>query len=187
MGKKKPPKRRVAAKKSRPEGPYLSAAVLCEHVLLEKDGINSIVRMYDKLTVSTMPVEGSPRGAKEALDKAFAKGAIFQLPLTLFVGFKSGNFKGQKVLSFQIIDPNGNPIKAHGPELSVPDLNLVFRGDEAGANAHVNIRFSVKKSGLYWIDLFLDEGWVTSVPLRVNIEYGAGGEQPVEKTKSSDT
>ncbi|MBI3463092.1 MAG: hypothetical protein HY000_08545 [Planctomycetes bacterium] len=173
MAKKKAPKRRPPAIVKRPAGPYLAAAVLCEHVLHEKDGIHSLIRMFDRLSVKA----SATRRDGSSVAPAQVAAIVPPIPLTLFVGFKSGDFKGQKVLSVRVTNPDGQVMDADQPSIS---MNLVFEGDERGANAHITLLFKVKKSGLYWIDLFLDEEWVTSVPLRMNIEFGETTEEDRE-------
>ena len=41
-------------------GPYLSVAVLCEKVLREADGVSSIIRIVDRITVSAKGKEAPP-------------------------------------------------------------------------------------------------------------------------------
>lgn len=61
------------------DGPYLTAALLCEKVLQEKDETVSVIRMLDRITL-TVPASLSP----ETLPP-------LPLNLMLFLSFKSGS------------------------------------------------------------------------------------------------
>lgn len=65
-----------------PGGPYLAMALLCEKVLREADGVLSLIRIVDRITVSfsgpDAPVQMPPAPVN----------------LTLVVGFKSGFARG---------------------------------------------------------------------------------------------
>src|SRR5438128_2820070 len=111
-------------------GPYLAAALICEKVLHEKDGVFSIIRMVDRLTVSLGP-------------NAPAKMPPLQIPLNVFLGFKSGIAKGNYVVKLTGENPSGEE-----KELAI--LNVLFEGDDRGNNLQITINLQAEEDGLYW-------------------------------------
>lgn len=130
-------------------GPYLSAAVLCEKVLQEKDGVTSVIRIVDRLILTAsgpIPPEQMP---------------AMTVQLTAFVAFKSGLAKGSYTVKLVVKDEQGQP---KGPEALLP---IFFEGDDRGANLIVNMAFRVEKDGLYWFDVLLNGRLMTRMPLRI--------------------
>jgi hypothetical protein len=130
-------------------GPYLTAAVLCERVLIEQDGVNSLVRMIDRLTVTAagqQPPEEMPTS---------------QHHLWLYVSFKSGSARGAKNLTIRIQKPSGDS----PPPITLP---VNFEGeDDRGTNLVLQMQLDVDVVGVWWFDLSLDDVPVTRLPLRV--------------------
>src|SRR5260370_5270472 len=129
-------------------GPYLVAALLCEKVLQEKDGIVSIIRMVDRITL-TASASISP----EALPP-------LTLNLTLFLAFKSGSARGSNTIKLRIESPSGIKL----PEQLLP---IFFEGEDRGANLILALNMVVDQERVYWFDILLEEELFTRVPLRV--------------------
>lgn len=72
-------------------GPFLTIAVLCEKVLQEKDGVPSIIRVVDRITISGHSPSMPPT----------------QISPTLVVAMKAGMFRGMADLEIQPSCPLG--------------------------------------------------------------------------------
>ena len=68
--------------------PFVQAAVICENVLQDKDGVISAIRIVDRFIVQTPP--GAPPDARGAIQ--------FKVLLSL----KSGAVKGKSKVVFQV-------------------------------------------------------------------------------------
>lgn len=129
-------------------GPYLCLAVLCEKVLKEADGILSIIRVVDRMTVSFTGPDAPTDMPQVAIN------------LTALIGFKSGFARGTHVLRLKIVAPTQ-------ATLSTVELPMLLEGEDRGANLIVNLAFQAEEEGLYWIDVYVDDVLFTRMPLRV--------------------
>lgn len=129
-------------------GPYLTAAVLCERVLQEKDDVISIIRMIDRLTV-IVNAAGSPETMPPAA-----------VNLTALIALKSGSARGRMTVKWRTETPSG---------LKLPDqlFPVFFEGEDRGANLVINLNMIAEQEGLYWFDVLLDEQPLTRIPLRI--------------------
>jgi hypothetical protein len=129
-------------------GPYLNAAVLCERVLTEQDGVNSVIRIIDRITNTAtgpeLPLEMPPSVHT----------------LWLYISFKSGSRRGGSDLTIRMQKPSGDG--------QVNTLPVHFEGeDDRGVNLKVEMRLELDMAGLWWFDIGLDGVLVTKLPLRV--------------------
>ena len=130
-------------------GPHLAAAVLCEKVLTEQDGVASLIRIVDRVTQTAIGPEAP-----------FAM-TTFQRELFLFVSFKSGSARGVKELTVRLTKPSGESPFAE-------TLPVNFEGeDDRGANVIVQLLLEIDMVGLWWLDISLDGVHVTRLPLRI--------------------
>src|SRR5213595_791178 len=126
-------------------GPYLSAALFCEKVLRETDGVMTLVRVVDRWTV-TGPSETMPTTV---------------IQTTLVVIMKSGIHRGPAQLT---VTPT-SPSDVQMPAVTVPAL---FEGDDdRGVALVAPMAFPVQEAGTYWFDVDVDGRSFTKVPLRV--------------------
>jgi hypothetical protein len=139
-------------------GPYLNEALLCERLLQEKDGMLTIVRVVDKITVSPPP---GPEPAPTQMQPFLAS-------LTLVVGLKAGAARGTYTLTVRPQDPDGADLEGN-------DISISFSGadDAQGITTIVNMNLGIQHDGLYWFNILLNGELISRVPLR--IEY-----QPVQ-------
>lgn len=130
------------------QGPYLSMAVICEKVLNEQDGVLSLIRIIDRVTVGAsgpdVPDEMPPA----------------PLNFTVVVSLKSGAARGRHKLVLRPEDPSGHQMNA----LEVP---IHFEGEDRGANIIINFAITAEQEGLYWIDVLFSDAVLTRMPLRV--------------------
>lgn len=130
-------------------GPYLSAALLCEKVLEEKNGVKSAIRIIDRITRTAVgpnpPLEMEP----------------FTYPVVLLLKFKSGWARGVHTVKIQPAKPSGELM----PEIV---NSVLFEGEEdRGIDIVGNVVFKLDQTGIYWIHIYLDDMKVTQIPLRV--------------------
>lgn len=130
-------------------GPYLATAVLCEKVLREADGVLSIIRMVDRITVT--PPSGLP---------APAHMPVVPINLTAVLCFKSGFARGPYTVKIKAINPSRR-------ELNAVELPILLEGEDRGANLVINMGFQADEEGLYWFEVFLMDTLMTKMPLRV--------------------
>lgn len=128
-------------------GPHVQVATLCEKALQEADGVLSIIRVIDRITVtaqgSEVPTE-LPQGS---------------LPLTLVVTLKSEDARGRHPVSLRIQQPSG-------VYLPKREFDVMFEGEERGVNLILQLGREALE-GLFWFDVAVNENLLTRVPLRV--------------------
>ena len=130
-------------------GPYLAAALLCEKVLDEKDGVKSAIRIIDRIThTATGP---SPPTEMES----------FEYDLCLLLKFKSGRARGVHTVKVQPAKPSG--------EFTEPLIhNVLFEGEEdRGVDIIAQMHFIFEQTGIYWLYVYLNDVQMTQIPLRV--------------------
>lgn len=130
-------------------GPFLTMATICERVLQEKDGVQSLVRIFDKLMLTPMQGEVPP-DAKTAVQ------------CTLVVQLRSGDFVGTKTLR---IRPLNRPEQER-------EFQVVFGGNESGPLVVVELVLAVPvaEPELWWFDISLDGQTISRVPLRIEFQ-----------------
>lgn len=133
------------------KGPFLAAALICEKVLEETDGVKSAIRIFDRLTI------GVPEQPGHSLDS-------FQCEIFLLLIFKLDELEEKLYrLHVDLIDPQGE-IK------SAFDLDVPFEGrDKKGMDVVINSNLRFDKGGTYWFSVLLNNVWMTQVPLRIEL------------------
>jgi hypothetical protein len=137
-------------------GPYLSYAVICEKVLHEADGVLSLIRIVDHVTVTV--VVSAPPGAQAA------SGLIPPVPpisVTFVLGLKSGDFTGSVPVKVWIQPPT----RARWPEY---ETSVTLEGEENGANVILPLQFPGQDEGIYWFVVEVSGETLTQVPLRIS-------------------
>ena len=130
-------------------GPFLSAAMFCEKVLQEVDGVKSAIRIVDRITFQaqgTQPPDEMPP---------------FNFQTNLLLQFKSGAARGASQLEIRMVKPSldSNSILAQ---------TIMFEGeDDRGVGVICNMNLKIDEPGVYWFYITLDGTTVTRLPLRV--------------------
>jgi len=139
----------MASRQPPQEGPFLSAALICDRVLEEKDGTKSAIRIIDRITRTV--VDFSPPEEMEP----------FQWEGTLLIRLKSGWARGSYPLTIKLVKPSG--------ETPPPfQYTAFFEGEEdRGVDFVVNMRIKFDQTGIYWFKIFLKDSLLTQIPLRV--------------------
>ena len=141
-----------------PTGPFLTAALICERVLQEKDGVLSVIRIIDQLTHTIVA-----RSMPEELPKV-------PFDLVFLISFKSGRARGRQIVSLGIEDPSGTK-----KELFAHSIQL--EGEHRGANWVVQANVTFSMEGLYWFEVFLEGQLVTRMPLKLVYQLVSPGAQ----------
>lgn len=136
------------------QGPYLSAALLCEKLLIERDGVSSAIRIIDRVTHTAVGV--SPPEQMEPFD----------YKLTLVVTLKAGWAHGSRPLRVTLVDPGKEGTR------DVLKQTVFFEGGEdRGVSVVSQMVVKFKVEGIYWFEIFLGEKegekLLTRIPLRV--------------------
>lgn len=130
------------------EGPYLIAAIICEKILQEKDETISLIRMVDRIVVTT-----NATGSPEAMPPV-------AMNLAALISFKSGSARGRYIVKWRTETPSGNRL----PEQLLP---ILFEGDDRGVNLILSLNMIAEQEGVYWFEVLLEEQLFTRIPLRV--------------------
>jgi hypothetical protein len=128
-----------------PSGPHLTAALICDRVLTEQDGVTSAIRIIDRIFLIA-DEDGNP------IDPRYQ--------FTLFVMFKSGAARGTHEIAIEMEKPSTERVEM----LKAP---VLFEGEERGVNIVFQVAFEPDQQGLYWFDVLFASDRVTRIPLRV--------------------
>jgi hypothetical protein len=138
-----------------PDAPLVLAALICEQVLEERDGVLSATRIIDRLLVSR-PVSREVAGVQQSV--FFSYLAVLKRGSATFATREHEARLRVRFPSNQSQELTHDPIRVVWPEGDAED---------AGINLRVRVRISLPDDGLYWIDLRFDGHLVASTPLRV--------------------
>ncbi len=131
-------------------GPYLSAALLCELVIEDRQGSLSAIRIVDRYEVRAIGPD-VPDNMPELNERWRGN---------LLISFKSGQARGRHEVRIRPESPSGMRL----PEIAHP---VIFEGDERGYNLIAPLGLRLDQEGLYWFDILMDGRLVTRVPLRI--------------------
>ncbi len=129
-------------------GPYLKAALICESVIEGKDGVLSLIRVVDRLTIAAS-------GGQAPADMPASD---YNLILVLML--VSGRARGTSELTLWVEPPDGQPRQLW-------TNTVLFEGEDRGANVVAQIQYRFEKQGLFWFDIRLDGERLTRIPYRV--------------------
>ena len=131
-------------------GPYLVAALICERLLTEKDNVQSLIRIVDRLNVQA----AGPDAPEQMPDVPF--NYIF------FLALKSGAATGPVPVKVTMTLPSG--LEHSGPLF---EGTVHFEGGTRGHNQVTNLRGTFKHAGPYWFNVYIDEKLITRTPMEV--------------------
>lgn len=134
-----------------PKGPYLQAALFCERVLEEKDGVSSIIRVIDQVT-HTVAGPDAPENLPP-----------FNYALQMVVMLKQGEARGRKTFTIIMEGPDGLR-----RELGTGTAHFMG-GPHQGANIRLDLNPLFQQEGLYWFDFLLEGQVMTRMPF--NVQY----------------
>src|SRR3954470_12536702 len=120
-------------------GPYVQAALLCDHVVQESDGRVTIVGLLDRVVLSAAEQTSATKVAPATVS--------CHAVVILKTGFRPGNYKLRLVLT--------SPAKKRMREFSV-EIKLPTEEDQ-GVNVVMPIQFPASEEGVYWFELKLND------------------------------
>ena len=131
------------------QGPYLLAALLCEKLLIEQDGVVSAIRIVDRVFhTATGP------NPPEKLEP-------FDYEVTLFLNLKAGFAHGSYKLRVDIINPRGETS-------ALFEKTVFFEGpEERGVNEIARLRVHFADEGIYWFEISGEDKFLTRIPFRI--------------------
>jgi hypothetical protein len=129
--------------------PYVTAALLCETVLQEKDESLTLVRIADKIQYQLQGIGVAlPQGVKPVVN------------IQGLVSVKAGPVIGDHVIKIVVERPDGDRKEA-------AVFPIKFLGKDQGQNMVLNIGLGIEQDGLYWFDVVFDEDVLTRIPLMI--------------------
>jgi hypothetical protein len=132
------------------DGPYLTAAFLCERIIEEKDGVKSFVRVVNRIVSSARGPEVPERMPP------------IPVRLSLYLSMRTGNKSGKHEIRISFLRPDNT---AAGPQL-VQSVNLE-PPESRGIDLAINLNLMLDQEGVYWFDVFFDGLRMTRIPLSV--------------------
>jgi hypothetical protein len=149
-------------------GPYVLAAVFCEKVLQERDGVISAIRIIDQLTQAAAgpdPPQAMPPFLSE---------------LTMLVSLKAGDARGRHGVKIRPEAPGGF-------QLPAIEQAITFQAGAGGVNLIMQVALPIAYEGVYWFDVILtgprpqEDRLLTRIPLEViYAPQRVGGSEPTE-------
>lgn len=132
-------------------GPWVAMAVFCEQVIEDKQGVLTIVRIIDRLTI-----EAGGTGNEPPPDQ-LPPGMV---PLNLVVTLKAGSARGRCEIQTDLEGPDGitRAVASHSVNFVAPHygMNLINR-----------ITLGVQHEGVYWFTIKADGKVLTRAPLEI--------------------
>lgn len=115
-------------------GPHLNAAILCERVITESDGVLSFIRVVDRFIQTAT-------GAEPPDEMPPFAGNI-QMVVTL----KADRARGRHTLKLVMEAPDGAR-----EQIGEQDVNLT--PGNSGVNLVIGLQLGLRLEGVYWIDV----------------------------------
>ena len=142
-------------------GPYLTAALFCERVLEEKDGIKSLIRVVDRLVI-----QAHGPGAPEAMPQ-------IKRELVGVLMFKSGEARGPVPIRLALTEPSGLARSEDAWRGTI-----YFEGGTRGHAVTLRMNMTFEAPGAYWFNVYIGDRLTTRMPYEVIYTTSAMGTGP---------
>ena len=129
-------------------GPYVRSAMLCQLVMHEDNGMESLIRCLDRTFFTIQP------NTEPDLTWHYV----------LHLAFVPGFFEGNLRLQVDLLYPSGG---SH----SMFTQTMLFESKDKPVRVAINMSVKVKEQGLHWYTVKLGDAEVTRVPWRVIFQY----------------
>src|SRR5262245_33230545 len=129
--------------------PFVHVACFCEHLLEDKDGVLSPIRVIDTMYVEG-PIPPLPPGSPADAEPAAMVSGLISL--------KPGDVTGPRKIQLVLRRPGSEPKNLHpngGWEVD-------FKGEERGVNLKMNFPMGIQVFGLCWFDVLCNGELLTS-------------------------
>lgn len=137
-----------------PGGPYLQNALICEKLLRDADGVQSFIRVIDRVTVGAVGPSPPTEMPPQTLD------------MTLCISLKGGDARGRHALKIR-------PEMPSGEQMPTLEIHLQLEAEERGNNVNIDLKgIQFGHEGLWWFDVLFgdNETLLTRVPLRLSYQ-----------------
>jgi len=130
------------------KGPYIAIAAFCENVIEDKSGVLSLIRIVDRLLITAQ----GPNTPEEMQP--------FPINWLLVISMRAGEVHGSRSIKIEPEEPSG---------LKLPPLVLSahFEGANRSTNLITRVNIPLKMPGVYWFRIYVDEMFITQVPIEV--------------------
>jgi hypothetical protein len=137
-------------------GPYVTVACLCERVLTEPDGVQSAIRIVDRITSQVL--------SAGLASSELAPAPTVLVDLFVLIILKNGQATGSHRLQI-------SPIAPSNLKLPSTSVDVLFEGGpDRGISFVAPVKFVAQEEGLYWFDVTLDDEPLTKMPLRIIVQ-----------------
>lgn len=152
-------------------GPFVGIATFIERALRGDDGVYTLVRVVDTMSVNvvrlTSPASPMPKGLRRASSPG----------LTLFLLLRRGDYLGKGELAIDGVSPKGVTTPFHKSEIDF--------SESTGINLLFETELRPEESGTYWFDINFNGVPLTRVPLLVSVnvvqaEETTKGQRPAD-------
>ena len=132
--------------------PIVTAAVICERVLTEKDDVVSAIRIFDRLFYVPLPPGIDP--------------GLGRIQFVFLVMLKRGDAPSRRHdITVVVESPSGKEARAMGE----PAISIEFPGEDpdAGVNLQVGVALLPAEEGLHWVEMSIDGHLSSRTPFRL--------------------
>jgi hypothetical protein len=129
-------------------GPFVSVACICQTPLQEANGQLSIIRVTDRVQV----VGITPKMQPQPLQHLF-----------LVLIMRSGSLRESHMIKIV-------PVTPQQQKLQPTETSVLFEGDERGPGVITPLSILATEEGLYWFEVYLEQQFLTKIPLRVQYQ-----------------
>lgn len=129
-------------------GPYLIIAAFCEQVIEDKSGVLSLIRIVDRMNITTQ----GPTAPEEMPPAT--------LNWFLVLNFKSGEARGSHDVTIV-------PELPSGIRLDPVSFSAHFEGGNRGTNIITRINMRLEMPGIYWFKIYVNREFLTQIPVEV--------------------
>ncbi len=144
--------------------PYVTAAMFCEKVLVEKDEVVSVMRMIDNMQYR-LEGPGLPENVKAALN------------VQALISLKAGPVEGEHTVSLVLEKPTGE-------RKEVFSTTLKFLTPDQGQNLIASMTIGVDEDGLFWMDVLFDGEVLTRTPLKITRQETPASQAPASQVQT---
>jgi hypothetical protein len=142
------PLRGMRCPMSRNDGPFLALAIICERVLVERDDVMSLIRIFDQWIIKG-PTEKMPSNTV--------------VPFNLVLSFRAGRFRGAASVTIKETSPSDIVLWESTASVQFP----IDKGDEQGSNLLASLNLAAAEEGIYWFEISLENHVITRIPLKI--------------------
>ena len=137
-------------------GPFIAAAVLCQGVSEESDGVFSVTRIVDEIRLALSP---------DAPEDYPSKDKPIEIPLWALVIIRKGDARvGKHKLRLVVEQPNGKVREAFKTDVEMPEY------PNGTTTVRAKMLMKLHSSGVFWIDVILGRQRLTRMALNLKID-----------------